>query len=54
MRATLIGMDNMGTEHQPSQYAGGNLLDSTNCLLSCFPKVLQDNIKLKYMEVATT
>ena len=49
LRATLNGKN--GSE---SSYAGTDCLDSSNCVLSCFPKILQDNIKPKYMEVATT
>ena len=49
IRATLNGKT--GSE---STYAGDNLLDSTNCLLSCFPSNLQIAIKTKHFRVPTS
>lgn len=48
IRATLNGK----TEDE-STYAGNELLDNTNCLFSCFPKVLQGAITCREMKVAT-
>lgn len=50
MRATLNGVDNMG-KFTPSTYADpGSCLNSTSCLLSCFPANLANSIKSKYYQ----
>ena len=49
IRATLNGANG-----EESTYAGTELLDSTNCLLSCFPINLQVAIKPKYYQVPVT
>ena len=48
IRATLNGKTG-----EESTYAGNELLDSTNCLFSCFPDVLQDAITSRNMKAAT-
>ncbi|MDO4809157.1 MAG: hypothetical protein Q4A04_04220 [Eubacteriales bacterium] len=48
IRATLNGKTG-----EESTYAGNELLDNTNCLFSCFPKVLQGAITCREMKVAT-
>lgn len=58
IRATLNGYDGSTTSFSPSIYAypsgqTNDCLTSSNCLLSCFPDVLQNNIKPKYMQVPT-
>ncbi len=53
IRATLNGYNGMGGEFMPSTYAGTACLTKDNCLLSCFPEVLQDNIVAKVYNVPT-
>ena len=49
IRATLNGRDGW----DPSSYAGENLLDDSNCLLSCFPEDLQRNIVVRESNIPT-
>lgn len=54
IRATLNGYDNtFGGAFTPSSYAGNNCLTKDTCLLSCFPKNLQNIITPRTYKVET-
>ena len=54
IRATLNGYNNTIDPFTPSPtYAGTNCLSETNCLFSCFPRILQENITARKINVPT-